>query len=357
MKKLFLIPLVILLVGGLIFGGCAAPAPAPAPVAPAPGPEPTPVPGPAAPAPAPAAKPIVLKGVSFLPLFLTANASIIRYAETVNERANGELIIDWIGGPEAIPPPDQPEALRTGTVDMLMTCTPYYEAVLPEAVGLHLSEYTAIEERESGFHDLLVELHKEKMNAYYLGRTQIYAPFYMFTNFPVKKPQDLANYTCGGTALWMPFMRALDMVPVHTMVQDLYTSLERGVIDSYVLPGLTAEECGLVPVSKYLINHGFYETNNLTVTVNLDVWNQIPKHLQDLMNEVMIELEPWELEFWYTCNKEGLKRMRDAGVEFVEFSPEEGKWYRDLAYSSSWEDFEAKVSPEMLANLKAVMLK
>ena len=34
MKKLFLIPLVIVLVSGLILGGCAKPAPAPAPPTP-----------------------------------------------------------------------------------------------------------------------------------------------------------------------------------------------------------------------------------------------------------------------------------------------------------------------------------
>jgi len=43
MKKLFLVPLVIVLVGGLIFGGCAEPSPTPAPT-----PEPTPTPAPPA---------------------------------------------------------------------------------------------------------------------------------------------------------------------------------------------------------------------------------------------------------------------------------------------------------------------
>ena len=32
MKKMFLIPLIIILAAGLIFGGCAKPAPAPTPV-------------------------------------------------------------------------------------------------------------------------------------------------------------------------------------------------------------------------------------------------------------------------------------------------------------------------------------
>ena len=53
MRRFLLIPLMIVLVSGLIFGGCAAPAPALAPVAPGPGPTPSPVPGPT-PAPKPA---------------------------------------------------------------------------------------------------------------------------------------------------------------------------------------------------------------------------------------------------------------------------------------------------------------
>ncbi len=65
MKRIFLISLTVLLLTGLILGGCAQPAPAPAPAptptpapAPAPAPAPSPAPKPApAPAPAPAPKP------------------------------------------------------------------------------------------------------------------------------------------------------------------------------------------------------------------------------------------------------------------------------------------------------------
>jgi len=72
MKKFLLIPLVIVLVSGLIFGGCAAPPPTPAPApspAPAPPPEiiiPAPMPAPAprpAPAPPPAAEAVAVSQV------------------------------------------------------------------------------------------------------------------------------------------------------------------------------------------------------------------------------------------------------------------------------------------------------
>ena len=56
MKRLFLLPLAILLVVTLIFGGCAKPAPAPTPT-PAPAPAPAPTPAPVKPAPTPAPAP------------------------------------------------------------------------------------------------------------------------------------------------------------------------------------------------------------------------------------------------------------------------------------------------------------
>ena len=90
------IALSLLLIAVLIAGSisCASPAPTPAP----------------APAPAPKAEPIVLKAIAFLP---ESNARTIVYRkwlDLINERAKGELVFDFLGGPEVIAYKEQPQA-------------------------------------------------------------------------------------------------------------------------------------------------------------------------------------------------------------------------------------------------------
>jgi len=111
-----------MLVVGLVIGGCGKPAPAPTP-APAP-----------APTPAPAPEPIVLKAISAWPLSAEeTNLGFLRFVDAVNERAQGELVIEILGGPEVVAESDQFEAVRDGVVDMVHTTPTYYKGEIPEA--------------------------------------------------------------------------------------------------------------------------------------------------------------------------------------------------------------------------------
>ena len=341
MKKLFLIPLTIVLVSGLIFGGCAAPAPAPAP----------------APPPKPA-EPIVIKAVSFLPKMAMASYPMKVLADKVNTAAKGELVIDYVGGPEVISGFDQGEAVKSGQIDMSLLPTIFYADIVPEGYGAHLSEFKPWEERKNGYYDFMQEMHKEKMNAYYLGENAPYLPFHLFTNKKADRPQELKGQKIAVTLLYIPFMAALGVAPVTIPVPDIYSAVDRGLVNGYCLPPASAADMSLWEVTKYMIDPGFYDANNCVFVINLDKWNGIPKNLQDIMTNAQIELErEMEAHFIDHYKVEGRQKMFNGGVELITFSSEDAKWYRELAYSSSWGAFKEKVSPDNFAKLRGLMLK
>ena len=81
---------------------------------------------------------------------------------------------------------------------------------------------------------------------------------------------------------------------------------------------------GLAPVLPYAVDHGIYSDNN-AIIINMDKWNSLPKHLQDLMIESMKEVEreiPPESRGVFAKHRQG---MLDAGMEFIKFSPEDAK--------------------------------
>ncbi len=335
MKRLFLIPLMIVLVGGLIFGGCAAPAPAPAPKP----------------------EPIVLKGLAFLPPDRDTVIGLKTFADRVNEKAKGELIIDVIGGPEVIGMFDQPEAVKDGTIDIILTPTAFYGTIVPEGLVLPVSEYEAWEERENGFYDWLNDLHKEKMGVYYLGRTQNNFGFKLYSNKRVDTPQDIAGQKLGVTPLWMPFAKALGAAGVMIEEPELYTALDRGVIDGYILPEVAVMELSVAEITKYGIDHPFYSASNLVHIVNLDTWNRLPKHLQDLMTDESIKLERDMWDFYGENLAKAQKENEATGIEYITFSPDDAKSYLELANSSYWEDVRGKVSPENYTTLRKFLTK
>ncbi len=129
-----------------------------------------------------ATKAVTLKFVSFFGRTAGTSAASSRlFVDTVKEKSKGALIINWVGGPEAIPPADQPAAVRDGVIDLHIGPMSFYEQLLPEISVSNLSFFTPMEERKNGVYDYWVKMH-EKMNVRYLGI--LHSPYIARDNIP-----------------------------------------------------------------------------------------------------------------------------------------------------------------------------
>lgn len=362
MKRFLLIPLMIVLASVLVFGGCAAPAPAPAPApipAPAPVIVPTPAPTPApAPAPAPVPKPevIVLDALTWMPVEHAHNDVFFHWIELVNEQAKGELIIKVLGGPEVIPGFEQTVALRRGVIDVSPMTGSWYPELAGYIWSTLISPFLPWEERdpEIGFHDFLVEQHKE-IGIFYLGRAKYYMGFWVCVDKPFEKPSELAMLKIRTGGAYNTFLADLGTTPITISVGETYTGLERGVVNGVMNPMDSIVDNAWIEPAPYILDHGFYRQNTLNI-VNLDSWNRLPKHLQDIMIEAQIETDHWGWE--HEHESEALKRQEaiDGGAEFIKLSPEDESWIIDLSIAATWKDLE-RDAPEYVSKIKEIFAK
>src|SRR5262245_60153777 len=65
---------------------------------------------------------------------------LLKWVKAVNERGKGDIQINFIGGPRAIPTFEMGNAVKTGVVDMGMSTGAFYTNVMPEADILKLAE-------------------------------------------------------------------------------------------------------------------------------------------------------------------------------------------------------------------------
>ena len=65
--------------------------------------------------------PIELKTAQFLDAGNPGEKGFHLLVDTINNSAKGELVIKIVGGPESIPARTQPEAVRLGAVDILLS--------------------------------------------------------------------------------------------------------------------------------------------------------------------------------------------------------------------------------------------
>lgn len=302
-------------------------------------------------------KPMVLKAVCSFPWKTAWTFANFRdFVKIVNERAKGELIIEIIGGPEAIPTREQIEALKSGVIDINATMGSYYASIMPSANALPLSKLTPWEEREVGAYDLWVKIHREKVNAMYLGK---YAPneFSLWSNKPVNNPRaDFRGLRIRGVPMYKPFLDALGAAMVTIPMGEVYTAMERGVVDGYCMPAETVDDSGWAEVTKYRVGPGWYKMNNRVELVNLDTWNRLPGHLQKLLLETEIEME----KKWYSLMLDyysGVyKKLESKGIKYIKFSPEDERWFLDTIYNESWE-WVIKQDPDYGSRLKKLLSK
>jgi TRAP-type C4-dicarboxylate transport system substrate-binding protein len=282
------------------------------------------------------AKETVLKMATFLPKDDVNLTAWWAYVEEVNKKSKGEIVIKFVGGPEAIPAFKQFEALRTGVVDMIFGCESYYGGVVSGAAYTHLTRLTPSQERKSGYYEFRQELLK-KHNVAYLGRAEYGVWFHLFTNKAVNRPQEMTGQKIRTSATYEPFVKTLGAVPITIPGSEIYTALERGVVDGYAWSVLGNVSMGWSDVSKFIVEPRIYEMNIETL-INLDTWNKLPKPLQTLMSDLVIENEIKFTKVFNELGEKELKAMQAKGMKYLKFSPEDTKWYVDLAYKAGWDE-------------------
>lgn len=297
-----------------------------------------------------AAKAKTLKAVSFVPKNNPIVAMVHTWVKYVNEECKDTVKIDWVGGPEVIPGLDQAEALRNNSVQVIFSPTAYYAPMFPEGNSFTLSKLTHEEERKpGGFFDYMVERHK-RIGIRFIG-TWLYDPFLLRINKPVKTLADLKGMKMRTSALYDRMMKKLGMIPVSVPFGEIYTALERGLVDGFGWSTLGPADAGWLKYCKYVIEIPFYTRQNTLILMNLDVWNGLGKATQDKITKATEKFEPEMVAYFKGKLEEEWKRYDEMGIVRIKFSPEENKKYLDIAYEAEWEDLEKKI-PDLVPTLK-----
>jgi len=300
------------------------------------------------------AQPVELKAVSFLPKDHRLCAMIPKWIDAVNGQLKDSVKINWVGGPEVMPPFDQPEAVKKGIFQVGFLPAAYYGGLLPAADAISLSKYDFKKEREKGgVYDYFIDLHK-KLNMMLLG-TWLYDPFYLYVKKPVKGIEDLKGLKMRTAAKYDKMMLKLGMVPVTVQFGETYTSLQRGVVDGFGWPTIGPREWGWLEYCKNVVDIPFYTRQNTFMLMNLDTYNKLPKAVQDKLVQISTAFEPEMKAHFERAIAAEKKEMEKIGVKRIKFSEADTKQFLDTASDAFWEDLAKKVPEQDLKTMKKLL--
>lgn len=280
------------------------------------------------------AQEVTLKAVSGFAEGTQFSKNFERFIEKVNADGKGRVQINYIGGPRAVPPFETGNAVRTRVVDMANTTGAFYTNLMPEADGLKLFSKPMSEQRANGTWTYVNQLMNEKLNSQYLARQFHNVPFHVYLNKKIEK-YDFTGLKIRVTPVYKDIVEALGGVAITTAPGEVYTALERGVVDGYGWPVIGVFDLGWEKVTKYRLQPAFYSVE-VGVLVNLDAWKSLNDGQRKVLNDNALWLEGLDAEN-VTLIKTEVDRQSAAGIQPLDFGGAEAKKFLDRANDVAWE--------------------
>jgi TRAP-type C4-dicarboxylate transport system substrate-binding protein len=256
-----------------------------------------------------------------------------RFAQQLNASGKGTLQLHFIGGPKAMPPFEVGNAVRTGVVDIAITTGAFYTNIMPEADALKLTQIPATELRRNGGYELINRIWNEKANMQYLGRVIDYTPFHLYLTKKIDKP-DLTGLKIRITPVYRDFFQALGATVMQTAPGEVYTALERGVVDGYGWPINGIFDFNWHEKTKFRVDPGFYSAE-VSLVMNLDKWKALNPRQRDLLMKHVVALEA-DNTSWKKVNEDDIRKQTEAGIQAITFDPATSKQYYERAYEVAW---------------------
>ena len=271
-----------------------------------------------------------------------------RFIDRVNETGKGQVKINYIGGPRAMPPFEVGNAVRTKVVDIANVTGAFYTNLMPEADGLKLIGKPMSEQRNNGTWAYINELHNKKLNSYFLARQFHNVPFHIYLN---KRPDklDFTGLKIRVTPVYKDIVEALGGTAITTAPGEVYTALERGVVDGYGWPVTGIFDLGWEKVTKFRLEPAFYAVE-VNVLVNLDVWNGLTAAQKKVLSDTALWLEGLDTENVALIKVER-DRQTGAGIQPIDFGPAEAKKFLDQANDVAWQSV-IKRAPDTAPKLR-----
>ncbi len=280
------------------------------------------------------------------------HAGFWMFVDKLAETSNGDVVIDYKGASEVVPAAEQAQAVQSGMIDAATLPEAYYPHLVPEVATFKLSLFTPSEERENGLYDLWNEIHKQKLNAVYLGRTQSMVPYQLFTNVEIKTLDDFKGLRIRSSATYKAMLTKLGASPVSISASELHSAVQRNIVDGFGWSGIGVHGYSWDEVTKYEIEPGFYNSSTVLI-MNLDKWNSLPQWAQDAINQAMIETDP-EMVAMYQEEYEKEKAARaERGMQVLTLEGDAKAQFLDAAYTAGWDEALA-ASPDNVAKIKAI---
>ena len=284
------------------------------------------------------------------PRAVTAGMEMLK--KHVEEKTGGKFTIaigyESFGGPKELL-----DLLKVGSLQASHICSSYYPEKLPAYGALDLPFLPLPDlDTQERVHDafnkhpfILKELAGWSAMPYASNLLPQYE--FMGRGKPAKALEDWKGMRVRALGGLGDAMRRLGAVPTSVDATEVYTSLERGVVDAVSFPGFYAHASFKVyEVGKWYTENLALGTLGCPVALNADAWKALPDQYKALVDEA----KPLVYAALKAAYKEGdekaLALFRQKGLVALQYSEADLAEFRRVAAEPVWEEWIKTREPQ-----------
>jgi len=262
------------------------------------------------------------------------------FMDNVSKATGGALTFKF-NGPETIPVFEQLQPTSAGAFDLLFTHPAYHSGTTTVGLATDAIDYNPTKRRESGIWDF-VDAHYQKSGLKLIAMTPTGSKGFQYVlKRPITAARSFDGMKIRGTVSYHPMIRAMGGVPVVMGGGDVYSALERGIIDGAAW-GLTGvADFKWNEVAKYLARPVFGQVS-LLIVMNKRSFDALPPTQQQILIDEGRKLELATVARFDTLAAEELKLLKEKGMQETAFASADAARLEKLWKDGVWEVATAK---------------
>ena len=275
----------------------------------------------------------------------TTNAEVMK--KHVEARTGGKFTVtlgyEIFGGAKEFP-----DLVKIGSVQAAMVTPTYYPDRLPVYSVMDLPFLPL------GDPDVYVKVHEAlakhpaavaeigNWGSRYLVATIVEPYLFMGRG---KAPKTLADYkglrvrAIGGQGA---AMLKLGAIPTSMDATEVYTALERGVVDAAAFPGTSSHAAyRTYEVTKWFTDNIDIGVGASPIIINNEAWAALPAQYQKVLEEVPpLAYEEYKRTY-KAADEKNIPLFKKRGIEFIHYSDQEMAEFRKVAGEPVWQEWVA----------------
>lgn len=274
------------------------------------------------------------------------------FLEEIRKRSEGAIDFSeyWSSSLHSVG--DHLPAVRDNRSQMSLISPGYYESSMPATRGLEwyyrMQKADALQLVCRDVYENFEPLRREweqRHGAKVLYWTNWYhAP--LVTREPINSIDDLRGKRIRAYGVMNDTIERLGGSPVPMAAPEVYTSLERGVIDGAAgFEFVTAVSYQLHEIAPHFTDMGAGPHAPAATVMSMAQWEALPEEIQALFEEVSADLYNGKLaEIYQSAAEESVEKALSDGAEFAAWSDEEKGRARDIVQPEQVESWKTEIA-------------